>query len=83
MLNKLITPTVTMQNLVSNIKFDKESLKSLGKLGLIAAGVFAVIFISLNSLDTRHDSYSKSGKYLSVGGAYEPLPTQLRWKSSF
>ena len=83
MLNKLITPTVTIQNLVSNIKFDKNTLKSMRMPVLLIFSAFAIVFISLNSIETRHDSYSKSSKYLSVGGAYEPLPTELRWKASF
>lgn len=83
MLNKLITPTVTIQNLVSSIKIDKEMMKSIGKAAFVITSAFAIIFISLNSLETRHNSYSKSSKYLSSSGPYEPLPTELRWVSSF
>jgi len=83
MLNKLITPTISIQTFIKSIKFDKETLKSMGKVAMIVAGIFTVVFISLNSIEHRHDSYTKSGKYLSVGGTYEPLPTELRWNDSF
>jgi hypothetical protein len=83
MLNKLITPAVLVQDLVATIKSDKEMQKSIGRAVLIVISAFMIVFVSLSSLETRHDSYSKSSKYLSVGEAYNPLPTQLRWKDSF